>query len=75
METRLAQRPFSHIGSVYYKEDVAPSLQERPLYDAGVEPDKDEHEKFRIGPLVDWTIWRGSRALLDVDRGPCECVR
>ena len=72
MENRFVSHSFSHIGSLYYKEDLPPDLQERPLYSPQSKPDGDAHERFRIGPLVDWTVWRGSRAVLDVDRGPCK---
>ena len=73
MEHVFGSRPFSQIGSLYYKEDVTPELQARPLYTENFTPYADEHERFRIGPLVDWQILRGSRGGMDVDRGPCEC--
>ena len=57
MERAFVSRPFSQIGSLYYKEDVEPALQERPLYAEGVEDDASA--RFRIGPYVDWDIWRG----------------
>lgn len=70
IEQRFAFGAFSQIGSLYYKEDVDEALQTRPLYAGGNDgPDQD---KYRIGPLVDWDVWRGSRAALNVNRGPCE---
>lgn len=71
MEQRFAWYRFSQIGSLFYKEDVEPALRERPLYEAGNEADNEGAERFRIGPLVDWAVWRGSRASMDADRGPC----
>jgi hypothetical protein len=35
----LAAIPFSQYGSIYYKEDVDPSLQTRPLYAEGEQHD------------------------------------
>jgi hypothetical protein len=69
MERAFVGRPFSQIGSLYYKEDVEPALQERPLYADGAEDDASA--RFRIGPYVDWDIWRGTRANVEADRGPC----
>ncbi|KAI9567965.1 kinase-like domain-containing protein [Boletus coccyginus] len=59
VECKFARYRFSQIGSLYYKEDVPPELQQRPLYAEGVEGGGSD--RFRIGPLVDWDIWRGER--------------
>lgn len=68
--SNLASIPFSQYGSIYYKEDVDPRLQERPLYAEGI--DEDELSgRFRIGPSVERRFYRGGRAHLPVDRGPC----
>ena len=76
MERAFVSRRFSQIGSLYYKEDVEPALQARPLYAEGaeeVDEDDDASVRFRIGPYVDWEVWRGTRANLEADRGPCMC--
>ena len=76
MERAFVCRRFSQIGSLYYKEDVEPELQGRPLYADGAEDDDDDASvRFRIGPYVDWEVWRGTRANLEADRGPCMCVQ
>ncbi|KAF8555594.1 hypothetical protein OG21DRAFT_1410660, partial [Imleria badia] len=67
VECKFAQHRFSQIGSLYYKEDVSPELQQRPLYADGVQGGGSD--RFRIGPYVDWDIWRGERSRLNVDRG------
>lgn len=69
-ESQFLRYEFSQIGSIYYVEDVDPDLRARPLYKDGTgeEPGAD---RFRIGPSTEWALWRGSRAGLDVDRGPC----
>lgn len=72
MERAFVCRRFSQIGSLYYKEDVEPALQGRPLYAEGAEDDVSA--RFRIGPYVDWDIWRGTRANVEADRGPCMFV-
>ena len=73
MERAFVRHPFSQMGSLYYKEDAEPALQGRPLYAEGVESD-DASERFRIGPYVDWDVWRGTRADVKADRGPCMFV-
>ncbi|KAF9553578.1 hypothetical protein CPC08DRAFT_822212 [Agrocybe pediades] len=56
-------------GSIYFKEDVDPVLQARPLYADGY-PEDEFSERFRIGPLVDYRLYDDGRADLAVDRGP-----
>lgn len=73
MERAFVSRRFSQIGSLYYKEDVEPKLQARRLYADG-EDDDEATERFRIGPCVDWDMWRGKRAAVELDRGPCKIV-
>ncbi|KAG8737397.1 Phosphotransferase enzyme [Ceratobasidium sp. 414] len=68
-ERKFGRYRFSQIGSIYYKEDVEPTLRERRLYADGF-PDDQGSERFRIGPTTEWALWRGGRALLEVDRGP-----
>ncbi|KDQ13349.1 hypothetical protein BOTBODRAFT_111670 [Botryobasidium botryosum FD-172 SS1] len=69
VEKKFSEIQFSQIGSLYFKEDVAPELQERPLYAAGV-PGDEASERFRIGPTLQREFWRGERAEMDTDRGP-----
>ncbi|KAG9036864.1 Phosphotransferase enzyme [Tulasnella sp. JGI-2019a] len=66
----LCQAPFSQIGSLYYKEDVSPELQRRPLYATGAPASLGGADRFRIGPSVGSEFWSGSREHLLVDRGP-----
>lgn len=73
VEKKFATRKFAYMGSLYYKEDVAPSLQNLPLYADG-RPDDGAEARFRVGPSVDWTLWQGTRAHLDMFRGPCDTV-
>ncbi|KAF8131139.1 kinase-like domain-containing protein [Boletus edulis] len=68
LECQFTRYRFSQIGSMYYKEDVSSELQQRPLYAEGIEGGGSD--RFRIGPCVDWDIWRGERSRLNADRGP-----
>ena len=74
VEAKFQSLRFSHIGSLYFKEDVSEELQSLPLFSEN----KDHHiaqlsERYRIGPIIDRQWWRGVRASLDLDRGPCKC--
>ncbi|CAA7260543.1 unnamed protein product [Cyclocybe aegerita] len=68
-ERLMIDQRFSQIGSIYFKEDLPPFLQDRSLYssDAASTPNS---ERFRIGPSLYREFWRGGRAALDIDRGP-----
>lgn len=72
MFQRFCTVRFSQIGSLYYKEDVSEELQARPLYSKGSSHGLGGEDRFRIGPSVRREFWRGKRADLTVDRGPCE---
>ncbi|CAE6492989.1 unnamed protein product [Rhizoctonia solani] len=73
-ELKFTRHHFSQIGSIYYVDDVEPSLRQRPLYrdGDGSEPGAD---RFRIGPSTEWVLWRGARAELEVERGPWPDVK
>ncbi|KAI0632499.1 hypothetical protein C8Q77DRAFT_1159121 [Trametes polyzona] len=63
---------FTHIGSIYYKEDMPNSLGGGSF--CGV-PIEDDTSRFCIGPTVDREFWRAGRAALDIDRGPWPDMR
>jgi len=70
-EGRFADTAFAQIGGIYYKDDIEPAIRNRTLYAEDQEAMSGD-DNFRIGPLPDWDIWRGERASLRVDRGPCK---
>lgn len=74
IEERFSSEEFSQIGSLYFKEDVAEDLQARPLYANGSDVN-EKSEKYRIGPTVQREFWRGERASMNIDRGPCKQER
>lgn len=74
VELRVSHSAFSQIGSLYFKDDVSPGLQARPLYfseNNNVDDPSHISQKYRIGPIVDREWWRGERRDMDADRGPC----
>ncbi|EPQ52638.1 hypothetical protein GLOTRDRAFT_46606 [Gloeophyllum trabeum ATCC 11539] len=72
-ESAFDKAPFSQFGSLYFAQDVEPSLRSRQLFREGVPLDeklKAASEKYRIGPLVHEQWWRRCHRQLKVDRGP-----
>ncbi|TRM55904.1 hypothetical protein BD626DRAFT_561028 [Schizophyllum amplum] len=69
IESSMTLMGFSQIGSLYYKEDVAEHLRDRPLY-SNQQNATANSERFRIGPTVDREFWRAGRSSLHIDRGP-----
>jgi Phosphotransferase enzyme family len=73
VEAKFQHLRFSHIGSLYFKDDVSEDLQSLPLFSNNKDATIAQlSEKYRIGPLIDRQWWRGERARLDLDRGPCK---
>ncbi|PBK63880.1 hypothetical protein ARMSODRAFT_893717 [Armillaria solidipes] len=68
LDLALHQRPFSQIGSLFFKEDVSPELQSRPLYLTEKDNEEPAAEKYRIGPVVDRQYWFNGP--VEGDRGP-----
>ncbi|KAK0447244.1 kinase-like domain-containing protein [Armillaria borealis] len=66
----IHQRPFSQIGSLFFKEDVSPKLQSRPLYLRESDNKESVADKYRIGPIVDNQYWFGGEEPVVGDRGP-----
>ncbi|PSR78909.1 hypothetical protein PHLCEN_2v7258 [Hermanssonia centrifuga] len=76
IEKKFQRVPFSQIGSLYFKEDVSPELQDRPLFHAAA-CDLDDifqaaAKRYRVGPISNRQWWRGERASMRLDRGPCK---
>jgi hypothetical protein len=73
LESKFQNLRFSHIGSLYFKEDVSEDLQSLPLLSGNTDPTIERLlDKYRIGPLMDRYWWRGERARIALDRGPCK---
>ncbi|KAK0447228.1 kinase-like domain-containing protein [Armillaria borealis] len=68
LDLALHRRPFSQIGSLFFKEDVSPELQSRPLYLEEKDNEEPAAEKYRIGPVVEKQYWFNEP--IEGDRGP-----
>ena len=71
MNQKFFDNPLSSYGSIFYRKDIKRlGLPHEPLL---LDGKSGEHlEKFVIGPMVSWDFWRGERATMETDRGPCE---
>lgn len=73
IERRRFSLSFGAYGSIYYRSSLPPNLQ-ADIYTAEAEDkDRDAH-RFCIGPTSDYMFWRGKRAQLKINRGPCESL-
>ncbi|KAF2128324.1 kinase-like protein [Dothidotthia symphoricarpi CBS 119687] len=68
LEVVFSGIPFGATGSLYFKKDI-PSHLQAPLYVEG-HVVQEADEQFCIGPIADYMFWFGSRAGLDINRGP-----
>ena len=72
VETKFESLCFSRIGSLYFKEDVSADLQAVPLLSGSIDTTTRQLlERYRVGPLINYQWWRGERAHMPLDRGPC----
>lgn len=69
IDQKFLDNPLSSYGSVFYKKDIQ-GLPHEPLWPGGKHDEASE--KFVIGPMMDWDLWRGERATMEIDRGPCK---
>ena len=69
IEGKFISYQFSSYGSIFYREDLKGLPHSTDLWADGR---RDEaSERFAIGPMMIWDLWRGERSTMDVDRGPC----
>jgi hypothetical protein len=69
IEKKFISRKFSSYGSIFYKKDVEDLPHSNELWADG---GRDEaSERFTIGPMMIWDLWRAERSKMDIDRGPC----
>lgn len=71
IEKKLFAIPFSSTGSIYFKKDLPPQLQNDLYLPGTADPDGDS-EHFCIGPIADYMFWHGKRAEMKLDCGPCK---
>lgn len=70
LERKLFSLPIDAYGSLYYKENLPPHLQ-ADIYAPETPDESGDSKRFCVGPTADYMFWRGKRAGLELDRGPC----
>jgi hypothetical protein len=68
IESKLLGSGCPALGSLYFEEDMDPKVKSFGLRLEGFSSDR----KYVVGPSVQRRFWRGRRAQMDIDRGPCE---
>ena len=69
IEKEFISRQFSSYGSIFYKRDLEGLPHSKHLWADGRKDDASE--RFAIGPMMIWDLWRGERSTMEIDRGPC----
>lgn len=80
IEGKLTSISFSQLGSIYYRSDLlSMGVSYAPLDSAILHMDGSAIDQnnsllkgFAIGPSTDSKLWAGTRAAIDLDRGPCK---
>lgn len=71
IERQLASTRFVKFGCIYFKGDI-PEDSSREVALISGPLHSSVHQRFRLGPLVTRGPWRGDRAGMEMNRGPCE---
>ena len=70
IERKMFSFALGSYGSLYYKGRL-PSHLQADLYGPETLDESGDASRFCIGPSTDYMFWRGKRAQLDLNRGPC----
>ena len=63
---------FPRHGNIYFAEDSFPGCKKAEISsDVSADLKRKVEKRFMIGPAVDHVFWRGERASMPMDRGPC----
>jgi len=72
IERQLASTKFMKSGCIYFKDDIPENMSSENAIITSMSLQSSVLERFKLGPLVSSGLWRGDRAGMDMDRGPCE---
>jgi hypothetical protein len=71
MEERMANDAFPVLGSLYFEEDLPSGTCKTSLQLLNEDRVPINDDRYCIGPSVSRSFWRGERAHMNIDRGPC----
>lgn len=72
IERQLASTKFTNSGCIYFKGDIPEDMCFDGVLVPGVPLQSSELDRFRLGPLTSSGLWRGDRASMNMNRGPCK---
>ncbi len=72
IERQLASTKFEKSGCIYFRDDVPENISGDSAIITSVSNQSTVLKRFKLGPLVSSGLWRGERAGMDMNRGPCE---
>ena len=72
IERKLASTKFMKSGCIYFRGDIPEDMSSDIALIDSAPLGSLALERFKLGPLVSSGVWRGDRASMDMNRGPCE---
>lgn len=72
IERQLASTKFVKSGCIYFRDDIPEDISSDNAIITSVPLHSSVLERFKLGPLVSSGLWRGDRAGMDMNRGPCK---
>jgi hypothetical protein len=72
IERQLASTKFVRSGCIYFKGDIPDDIADNNALITIPPLRSSVLERFKLGPLVSSGLWRGDRAGMDMNRGPCK---
>jgi len=76
IEQKLASTKFVKSGCIYFKDDIPDWMSSDTAITTSLPLHSSSSilKRFKLGPLVSGGLWRGDRAGMDMNRGPCESL-
>ncbi|KAM5499806.1 hypothetical protein McanMca71_006150 [Microsporum canis] len=72
IEGKLASTKFSKIGCIYFSDDFPDKTPGGCILSTSSSLPSSVLERFTLGPLVSSDLWRGDRASMNLNCGPCK---
>jgi hypothetical protein len=72
IERQLASTKFVKSGCIYFRDDIPENITSDSAIITDSSLQSSVLERFKLGPLLSSGLWRGDRAGMDMNKGPCE---
>lgn len=74
IKRQLTSTKFIKSGYIYFKGDILENMSINSIIVLSVLLHSLVLERFTLGPLTLSGLWRGDRASIDINRGPCKFI-